>query len=181
MSRAAHRPPEKGSDSPDFPSIPPKSPSNQSAESFLQTDIPRHEFAHALFSAIDLIPDVPYDLEDEQSRNSVPTRASYPRVPNMKLLQPEFFRRYDASTLFYVFFYFAGTAQQYFAAGELKRRGWRFHTKYQTWFRRIAEPVEVTPEYEICAFEYFHHTDPDAWGIRHRDAFKLEYEFLEAE
>jgi CCR4-NOT transcription complex subunit 3 len=198
MSRVAHRAAEKASDSADFPSIPlpplnsSSNPSGRpsqlfqpgdvaSPESLLQTDIPRHEFAHALFSAIDLIPDVPYELDDYKPRGPAETPPSYPQVPNMKLLQPEFFRRYDASTLFYVSFYFPGTRQQYFAGRELKRRRWRFHTKYQTWFRRIAEPVEVTAEYEVCQFEYFHCKDADAWGIRQRNAFKLEYEYLEVE
>jgi CCR4-NOT transcription complex subunit 3 len=95
-------------------------------------DIPAQEFAHALYSVLDLIPDVPYDIDDYKPQNPVETPKSYPPMPNMKLLQPEFFRRCDASTLFYIFFYFPGTPQQCFAGRELRQRGWRFHMKYQT-------------------------------------------------
>jgi CCR4-NOT transcription complex subunit 3 len=150
-------------------------------DSLLQTDIPPHDFAHALYSAIDLIPDVPYDIEEYKPQNPVVTPAGYPQMPNMKLLQPEFFRRYDTSTLFYVFFYFPATPQQLYAGRELRQRGWRFHTKYQTWFRRAGEPAEVTAEYEIGRFEYFDHNAPDGWVVRIRPGFKLEYGYLDTD
>jgi CCR4-NOT transcription complex subunit 3 len=147
----------------------------------LQTDIPPQEFAHALYSSLDLIPDVPYDIDDYKPQNPVETPKSYPQMPNMKLLQPEFFRRYDASTLFYIFFYFPGTPQQYFAGRELKQRGWRFHTKYQTWFKRATEPTEITQQYEVGKFDYLDHKVPDGWAVRQRSGFKLEYEYLDTE
>jgi CCR4-NOT transcription complex subunit 3 len=99
----------------------------------------------------------------------------------MRLLQPEFFRRYDVSTLFYVFFYFPGSSQQSFAGRELKQRGWRFHTKYQTWFHRVSPPSETTAAYEVGTFEYFDHTGPEPWIVRERRTFKLEYEHTETE
>jgi CCR4-NOT transcription complex subunit 3 len=153
----------------------------ESPETVLQTDLSPEEFSHALFSSIDLIPDVPYELDDYKPQNPVETPKSYPQVPNMRLLQPEFFRRYDISTLFYIFFYFPGSSQQSFAARELKQRSWRFHTKYQTWFHRLSEPTELTNEYEVGHFEYFDHREPDGWCVRERANFKLEYNHLETE
>jgi hypothetical protein len=63
-----------------------------SAESLLQPDIPRHEFAHALFSIIDLITDLQYGVDDCPPLEPLPTGTSYPQIPNMNLLQPESFR-----------------------------------------------------------------------------------------
>jgi CCR4-NOT transcriptional regulation complex NOT5 subunit len=116
-------------------------------------------------------------VDDSPPLGPVPTRASYPQIPNVNLPQPESFNRYDTSTLFDIFFDFAGTAQQFFVARELKRC---FHTKYQAWFRRIAELIKVTPGHEICTFESLHHKDADAWEVRHRNSFKLESEYVAA-
>jgi CCR4-NOT transcription complex subunit 3 len=199
MARSGdHRQPEKSVDAHDFPTIPllpkrsPVTPSVSPPQVFrpvevsspnelLQTDAGPQLFARALPTAFDLIPDVPYDNPDYRPQNPVAVPHSYPYLPNMKLLQPEFFKNYDEPTLFYVFFYFAGTPQQIFAGRELKQRGWRFHTLNQTWYRRTAEPIEVTPQYEIGAVEYFDHKEADAWQIRETAGFKFEYQFLETE
>jgi CCR4-NOT transcription complex subunit 3 len=199
MSRSpSHRQTEKSVDSPDFPTIPllpKKIPTTSSGhrlqvfrpvevtspDELLQTDFHQHEFVHTLFSTLNLIPDVPSDNFDYQPTNPVDVPKSFPQIPNVKLLQPEFFKNYDVSTLFYMFFYFPGTPQQFLAGRELKQRGWRFHTIDQTWFRRLTEPIEVTSQYEIGTFEYFEHKEVDGWTIRQRTEFKLEYEFLETD
>jgi CCR4-NOT transcription complex subunit 3 len=199
MSRSAsHRQPEKSIDAQDFPTIPllpkktPSIPSGHplqvfrpvevtSPEELLQTDVRQQEFAHALFTALDFVPDVPYDNVDYQPANPVDVPKSFPQMPNMKLLQPEFFKRHDISTLFYIFFYFPGTAHQFFAGRELKQRGWKYHTLHQTWFRRLSEPIEVTPQYEIGSFEYFEHKEADVWAVRQKSEFKFEYQYLETE
>ena len=49
----------------------------------------------------------------------------------------------------------SGTYQQYLAAKELKRRAWRYHKKYLTWFQRHEEPKEITPDYEQGTYVYF--------------------------
>ena len=94
----------------------------------------------------------------------------------MKLLQPESLRKYDLSTLFFIFFFFAGTPQQYFAGQELKSRDWVYNTKFQTWFHRISEPTEKTSTYEVAKFEYFDHSE--SWVIRESPSFKFEYDQL---
>ena len=202
MSRnaPARRAPEKKPDGDDFPTIPilskkgPSIPTShpvqlfqpidvQSPEALLQTDMSQQEFAHAILSSIELIPDVPFEVVDYKPQTPADPEAcaDFPQSPNMKLLQPEFFRRYDISTLFYIFFYFPGTAPQYFAGKELKQRGWRFHTKHNTWFHRIAEATEVTDRYEVGKFEYLDHKEPNGWCVKQRDGFTLEYEFVETD
>jgi hypothetical protein len=51
--------------------------------------------------------------------------------------------------------YDPGTYQHYLAAKELKRRAWRFHKKYLTWFQRHEEPNEITQDYEYGTYVYF--------------------------
>jgi CCR4-NOT transcriptional regulation complex NOT5 subunit len=93
-------------------------------------------------------------------------------APNQQLLQPEFFANYDLSTLFYAFFYSQRNGVQLSAANELKRRGWLFHAQLQTWLRRTGEPTEATEAYEVANYDCF---EPDAWAVRPRPAFRLEF------
>jgi CCR4-NOT transcription complex subunit 3 len=37
----------------------------------------------------------------------------------------------------------------------LKRKGWRFHKKYMTWFQRHDHPVEANEDYERGTYVYF--------------------------
>ena len=150
-----------------------------SPQEMTKTDITSPQFAHAIYEASEHLPDVPYDFAQYEPVNAVETPDEYPQSPNPRLLQPEFFARFDLSTLFYIFFYFPGTPQQYFAGRELKQREWRFHTKYQTWFHRIGSPTEITQNYEIGTFMYFDHNTSEGWCVRQRDSFKFEYECLQ--
>lgn len=52
------------------------------------------------------------------------------------------FQRMDLESLFFAFYYQQGTYQQYLAALELKKRGWEFHIRFQTWIKK-----EVKEEY----------------------------------
>ena len=38
--------------------------------------------------------------------------------------------------MFFAFYYQQGTYQQYLAAEELKKRGWLFHIRFQTWIKK---------------------------------------------
>ncbi|EAY20488.1 NOT2 / NOT3 / NOT5 family protein [Trichomonas vaginalis G3] len=153
-----------------------------SPESFIQADLSPQDLGYALTKTLGLIPDAPYDV----AVNSKPTPTGkqqqnngYPKMPYLKLLQPEFFKKYDNQTLFFIFFYFIKTSQQYFAGCELKRRNWRFNTKYQTWFHRIGKPLEKTDQYEIGKFEYFDNESAESWCIRVRSPFKFEYQYMD--
>jgi CCR4-NOT transcription complex subunit 3 len=188
-----HHPPplEKPGDLPDLPfrkmsvQNAPPSPSFQpvevrTPESPGQFEMSRQELCHQLFTAMFIEPDVPCEMSEYKPQNPVDAPVSFPHMPNMHLLQADFFLRYDASTLFYIFFYFPGSAQQFFAGKELKQRNWRYHTRFQTWFRRIGEPTETTAQYEVGKFQYFDKREPDKWCVRQRNDFKLEYQYLES-
>ena len=143
-------------------------------ESITSTTLTPQDFVYSLSTSLNLIPDVPYEEENEMVQTTKEGN-SYPEQPYIKLLQPEFFKKYDLQTLFFIFFYFPNSSQQYFAGRELKRRQWVFHKKYQTWFHRIGEPSERTETYEIGKFEYFEYGTNEGWCIRVRSPFKFEY------
>jgi CCR4-NOT transcription complex subunit 3 len=184
---------EAGEDFPFIPVIPKKTPAlptNRSEQIFhivemrqpealLQTDVGLQDFAKALENSMNIIPDVPYGLADYKPQDPIATQNGFPHNPNLRLLIPEFFKKYDISTLAYIFFYFAGTAHQFFAGKELKKRGWIFHTQLNTWIRRLNEPIERTESYEIGKFELFEHSSAEAWKIVIVKEFKLEYQYLE--
>jgi CCR4-NOT transcription complex subunit 3 len=83
------------------------------------------------------------------SRNLVPTPPSFPSVAASVFESGAIFEKFDPDTLFFIFYYQQGTRQQYMAARELKRQGWRFHKKYLTWFQRHEEPKVSTDDYEL--------------------------------
>ena len=159
-------------------------------ESFLQTEFSPQDFNHALSSSFNYIPDTPYDANESDLysqtgintgnansttdlQNTENLQIHYPASRNMKLLQPESLRKYDLSTLFFIFFFFPGTPQQYFAGQELKNRDWMYNTKFQTWFHRISEPTEKTSSYEVAKFEYFDHSE--SWIIRESPSNMINY------
>ncbi|OHS93321.1 hypothetical protein TRFO_11955 [Tritrichomonas foetus] len=156
-----------------FPSSDARSPEN-----ILQTELTQQDFCHALSAEMNLIPDPPYDAHEVDSSNAIETPPSYPQTKNMKLIQPEFFKKYDLSTLFFIFFYSPGTSQQYFAGRELQNRDWYYHIKYQTWFHRLEEPKEKTAEYEIAKYEYFDHATNEGWCVRQRLNFRLDFDSI---
>ena len=92
-------------------------------ESFLQTEFSPQDFNHALSSSFNYIPDTPYDANESDLysqtgintgnansttdlQNTENLQIHYPASRNMKLLQPESLRKYDLSTLFFIFFLF---------------------------------------------------------------------------
>lgn len=42
----------------------------------------------------------------------------------------------DLESLFFAFYYQQGTYQQYLAALVLKKRGWEYHIRFQTWIKK---------------------------------------------
>lgn len=150
---------------------------NASPESISQTDIAPQDFGFALSSAVGQIQDTGFEAETEKEEND--DSFPYPKHAMMKLLQPEFFSKYDLDTLFFIFFYLTGTSLQYFAGRELKKRSWVFHKQYQTWFRLVEEPTETKEDYQVGKFEYFDHGSDEGWMIRQRSGFKLEYDMIE--
>ena len=120
-------------------------------------------------------------------RNPVPVPQSFPNVPSSVFDKPNIFLKFDPDTLFFIFYYQQGTLQQYLAAKELKRQGWRFHKKYLTWFQRHDEPKVVNDEYETGTFIYFDYANVvfrgqgSGWCQRIKSEFVFEYRYLEDE
>jgi len=105
------------------------------------------------------------------------TPSYYPQVPLPIFEAPNIFEKYDIDTLFFIFYFKQGTYQQFQAAKELKKQGWRYHKKYLTWFRRHEEPKEITNEYEQGTYVYFDYET--GWCQRKKTEFTFEYRFLE--
>ena len=78
---------------------------------------------------------------------SVWEEHSVPRVPLYN--RAENFSHFDLETLFFAFYYQQGTYQQYLAAVELKKKGWKFVKKFETWFKKVetasGEATASTP------------------------------------
>lgn len=127
---------------------------------------------------------VPQPADAEKPRYYVPkqpypTSSYYPQQPMPALESPSLFAKFDVDTLFYIFYYQVGTYMQYLAAEELKRRAWRFHKQYLTWFQRANEPQAITDEYEQGVYLYFDWET--AWSTRKKNSFTFAYKYLEDE
>ncbi|OAA39448.1 CCR4-NOT transcription complex [Metarhizium rileyi] len=107
------------------------------------------------------------------------TGSGFPREPLPIFDDPRLYGRIDSDTLFYVFYYKQGTAQQYLAAKALKDQSWRFHKQYQTWFQRHEEPKNITEEFEQGTYRFFDYES--TWMNRRKADFKFAYKFLEDE
>ncbi|KYR01079.1 NOT2/NOT3/NOT5 family protein [Tieghemostelium lacteum] len=110
-------------------------------------------------------------------KNPKPTPSYYPQIPLAIFESPNIFGKFDIDTLFFIFYFKQGTYQQYQAAKELKKQGWRYHKKYLTWFRRHEEPKEITNEYEQGTYVYFDYET--GWCQRKKTEFTFEYRYLE--
>ena len=154
-------------------------------DKFSQTDLTEHDFAHALTVSLSTgVPDSPSDILANISNESNTQKSTnnYPDKIESKLLQPDFFKKLDLPTLFYIFFYHKNTNQQYFVGKELKQRGWIFNKKYHTWFRLIS-PAQDSQEKDSDiisgTFEYFDVGGSEDWCIRRYTGFKFEKQNLE--
>ncbi|KJZ73852.1 hypothetical protein HIM_06745 [Hirsutella minnesotensis 3608] len=125
----------------------------------------------------------PESLDSEVPRSYRPdlpmphTGSGFPREPLPIFDDPRLYSRIDPDTLFYVFYYKQGTAQQYLAAKALKDQSWRFHKQYQTWFQRHEEPKNITEEFEQGTYRFFDYES--TWMNRRKADFKFAYKFLE--
>jgi CCR4-NOT transcription complex subunit 3 len=112
-----------------------------------------------------------------QPRNPYPTPDAFPTAPATLFDNPAMFEKLDVDTLFFVFYFQQGTYQQHLASKQLKKRSWRYHKKYNTWFQRHEEPTVTTDDYEQGTYVYF---DFEAgWCQRIKKDFRFDYMFLE--
>jgi len=98
-------------------------------------------------------------------------------LPDYRLVDLSIISKVNIETLFFIFYNQKGTMEQYFAAKELKSRNWRYHTKYNTWFRRYDPPTHETAEYEKGTYMYFDFEK--SWQIRRKTDFTIKHHALE--
>ncbi|KAF5001871.1 hypothetical protein FGRMN_718 [Fusarium graminum] len=121
--------------------------------------------------------DVPRSYQPEVPAH--PSSSGFPQEPLAIFDDPRLYSRIDPDTLFYVFYYKQGSAQQYMAAKALKDQSWRFHKQYQTWFQRHEEPKNITEDFEQGTYRFFDYES--TWMNRRKADFKFAYKFLEDE
>ncbi|POW19942.1 hypothetical protein PSHT_04056 [Puccinia striiformis] len=110
-------------------------------------------------------------------RNPYPTSSHYPQHPMAFEKRPLVWNDIEVEVLFYLFYYHQGGYLQYLAAKELKKRAWRFHKYYLTWFQRAKNPEEMADDYEKGSYTYF---DWEAdWLMRTKTPFQFDYKHLE--
>lgn len=101
----------------------------------------------------------------------------FPKHSFMHFGNPNFYKKFDLDTLFFIFYYFKGTVQQTYAAIRLKNYAWRYHLKYKMWFQRLDEPKLITSEYEKGEFLFFDYET--TWNFMKKNDFVFEYFYLE--
>ena len=113
-------------------------------------------------------------------RPLVAERTAYPDSPCVAE-SSQFLSKLPPDALAAIFYYREGTHSQFLAAQELKRQQWRFHKKFGVWVKRVENGTKTSN----AAFEYgtYQYLDPSAesWGLRLRNDFTFEYEYLEEE
>lgn len=107
-------------------------------------------------------------------------RSAYPDSVSVTE-NAQFFAKLPVDALAVIFYYREGTHAQFLASQELKRQNWRFHKKFGVWVKRVENGTKTSN----AAFEYgtYQYLDPSAesWGLRLRNDFTFEYEYLEEE
>ena len=125
-----------------------------------------------MIESLNYVPDIPFENNNYQPQKRAQQISNdFPQKPKMTLLIPEYFKNYPLDTLFYIFFYFAGTPQQYFAGKELQKLGWIFYSEYMTWIRLSGEPSQRTPDFIVGNIDFF---DKEKWTIIQKSDFRID-------
>lgn len=69
--------------------------------------------------------------------------------------------------------------ERYLAATRLKKLSWRYHKKFNVWFKRFQNPVVLTDHFEkgdVLIFD-----SEDTWKLKRRVNFTFDYKHLEDE
>ena len=92
------------------------------------------------------------------------------------------FAKFDIETLFFVFYFQPGTQEQIRASLELKRKGWIYNKKFNTWFKRHSKDQDEARSKdlrkEVNTFVYF---DDNDWCKRIKDNLEMDYSLVENE
>lgn len=101
--------------------------------------------------------------------------ASFPTQPMLQT--PAQFQLLDIDTLFFIFYHQQGTYAQSLAALELKRKGWKYHKKYRTWFLLHIDSNKLSSDSET--YVYFDYET--GWCQRIKSPFVFESSQVEDE
>ena len=124
-----------------------------------------------IVESFNYIPDIPFENNNYQpQKRASQIRNDFPQKPKMTLLIPETFSNYNVDTLFYIFFYFPGTPQQYFAGKELQELGWIFYSEAMTWIHINGEPSQKTATFQKANIDFF---DKERWEIVTKNNFQI--------
>uniref|UniRef100_A0A7N0RAL8 NOT2/NOT3/NOT5 C-terminal domain-containing protein n=1 Tax=Kalanchoe fedtschenkoi TaxID=63787 RepID=A0A7N0RAL8_KALFE len=93
-------------------------------------------------------------------------------------LHPNHFSRFQAETLFYIFYSMPKDEMQLYAANELYNRGWFYHREHRLWLTRVpkSESLVKTTTYERGPYLCF---DPNTFDTIRKDNFVVHYEMVE--
>lgn len=104
------------------------------------------------------------------------------------------FAKFSIDTLFYVFYHQQGLPQHYLSAVELKNRGWVFHKKFKTWFKKQADingkkvdqnskiprpDPKSSSESDVGTYIYFDYES--GWCPLVKENFVFEFKYMETE
>jgi len=109
------------------------------------------------------------------SKEKINTKTVFPK---RKIVEEALFEKLDIDTLFFIFYFQKGTYEQYLAAKELKKKTWRYHKKYCTWFKRLEAPRVTTEDFEQGTYAFFDY-DAGGWCQRKKADFLFKYSYLE--
>jgi len=109
------------------------------------------------------------------TKEKIPTKTV---LPKRKIVDESLFEKFDIDTLFFIFYFQKGTYEQFLAAKELKKRTWRYHKKYCTWFKRLEAPRVTKEDYEQGTYAFFDY-DAGGWCQRKKADFLFKYSYLE--
>ena len=103
----------------------------------------------------------------------------YPKHLPPSLNNPSLFHNLDTDTLFYIFYYQQNSNQQLFAARELRRKNWYYHTQYLTWFQPFppSSPFDKSAPFNKGTFVFFDYEN--GWCQRKKEDFTFETSYLE--
>lgn len=103
----------------------------------------------------------------------------FPKTPLKNFQSPELFAKFHLDTLFFIFYYQPGTYQQHLAAKELKKKYWKYHTKYTTWFQPQSDVRIINDAVERGTFLSFDYET--TWSKQVKTDFIFDRAFCENE
>jgi len=125
------------------------------------------------------LPRTQYSTRTQTSDQATTEEDHYPTQPLFNSCAD--FSCFDVDTLFFVFYFQAGSPEQIRASLELKRKGWIFSKKFKTWFKRHKEEQKrptVEVRKEVATFIYFDDSD---WCKRIKDNVEMDFALVENE